>query len=439
MAQQQNIALPAHIQNLMIFNYWLRMDEIDLELAQALLRNVQQRRQDRLPRRRRLWVRNWLLRRREQGQFHQLMQELQAQDIDSFRGYLRMYPPLYHELCDRLHDRLVKQDTNYRQAISLAEKIAVTLRFPATGDSYRDLAFAFRIAHNTISDFVPEVCRAIVDELGGEVMIPPHDANDWRRIAQRFQDRWNFPHVLGALDGKHIRIQCPAQSGSYFRNYKGFFSIILMALVDADYRFIWVDVGKNGSCSDAQVFNQCTLKDGLQGNTMNVPPPDPIPHDDRDMPYFIIADDAFAMKTWLMKPYAQRDLSFEQRIYNYRLSRARRVVENAFGILANKWGCLKTEIALDVPNTIQVVKACVCLHNLCRMRYRREHRGLPDHEDRRRHLVDGAWRQGINLLDLARGCQGRNRDLNEAKQQRNYLREYFMSPAGSVSWQADLV
>ena len=245
--------------------------------------------------------------------------------------------------------------------------------------------------------------------------------------------------MIGALDGKHIHIECPAQSGSYFRNYKEFFSIILMALVDADYRFIWVEVGRNGSCSDAQVFNQSHLKRGLEGNTMDVPQPEPMPHDDRDMPYFIVADDAFGMKPWLMKPYAQRDLTFPQRIFNYRLSRARRVVENAFGILANKWGCLKTNIALDVPNTVQVVKACVCLHNLCRMRYRREHRGLPDHEDRRRNLVDGAWRQGVDLDGLARDCQGRNIDLRVAKMQRNYLREYFMSAAGSVSWQADKV
>ncbi len=61
-------------------------------------------------------------------------------------------------------------------------------------------------------------------------------------------------HAIGAIDGKHVPIKCPKKSGSLFYNYNGFYSIILLALEDGDYKFLWLDVGQNGSSSDAQIF-----------------------------------------------------------------------------------------------------------------------------------------------------------------------------------------
>ena len=66
---------------------------------------------------------------------------------------------------------------------------------------------------------------------------------EWQAIADGFLTRWNFPNCLGALDGKHVGVKCPAISGSLYYNYKGFYSVILMALVDSDYKFIWADLG----------------------------------------------------------------------------------------------------------------------------------------------------------------------------------------------------
>jgi len=66
----------------------------------------------------------------------------------------------------------------------------------------------------------------------------PTETNEWLKISADYEEKWNFPHCLGALDGKHILLQAPTNSGSEFFNYKGHFSIVLMALVDADYSFI---------------------------------------------------------------------------------------------------------------------------------------------------------------------------------------------------------
>lgn len=110
----------------------------------------------------------------------------------------------------------------------------------------------------------------------------------------------------------------------------------MMALVDASYKFLYVDIGRCGRAGDARVFSDCDLRQALDDNSLNFPQPQPFPKDDEPMPFFIIGDDAFPLRHYLMKPFPQRGMTRAQRIYNYRLSRARRTVENAFGILANR-------------------------------------------------------------------------------------------------------
>ena len=77
---------------------------------------------------------------------------------------------------------------------------------------------------------------------------------DWNIIEKKFNTKWNFLNCIGALDGKHIVITAPWNSGSLYFNYKGTFSLVLMALVDADYKFIYVDIGDYGSNADGAVF-----------------------------------------------------------------------------------------------------------------------------------------------------------------------------------------
>lgn len=211
--------------------------------------------------------------------------------------------------------------------------------------------------------------------------------------------------------------------------------MVLLALVDADYKFIYADMGWNGASSDAGVFADTELKEAIEDGTIGFPEADPLPNDDKTMAYFIIGDDAFALRSWMMKPFSRRDLSKEERIFNYRLSRARRVVENAFGILSNRFRCLLSTMAQEPSTVTTITLACCCLHNVMRLRYPSTQNALLDREDPDTHEVTpGAWRDDVTFPDLSQVAGG-NRATKEAKCQRIYLKEYYNSPAGAVPWQ----
>jgi hypothetical protein len=113
------------------------------------------------------------------------------------------------------------------------------------------------------------------------------------------------------------------------------FSVIIVLHVVC-FRFIYVDIGKNGRISDGGVWKETDLAKSLDAGTAHIPDAAAYPHDDEPMPYYFVADEAFPLKEYIMKPYPQRRLTDDMRRFNYRLSRARRCVENAFGILANR-------------------------------------------------------------------------------------------------------
>ena len=119
-------------------------------------------------------------------------------------------------------------------------------------------------------------------------------------------------------------------------------------------------------CSDAQIFNACQLKRKIDDGRIGFPDPAPITQGGRDIPYFILADDVFALKTWLMKPYGRRMLTREEKIANCRISRSRRVVENAFVILVSRFRVMLTTIELPSGTVREVIFTCVVLHNILR-------------------------------------------------------------------------
>ena len=112
-----------------------------------------------------IWVKKWLAARDDKGVYNNLIQELRLDDAESYRRYLRMNTQTFEELLFNVSPKLEKQGTMMRKPLSVAEKLACTLRYLATGDSFASLKYQFRISKSTISLFIPEVCEAIYESL----------------------------------------------------------------------------------------------------------------------------------------------------------------------------------------------------------------------------------------------------------------------------------
>lgn len=122
-------------------------------------------------------------------------------------------------------------------------------RFLATGESHASLSFSFRISKSWIGRIIKDVLSAIRNKMF--YALPPPTRERFSANGREFGRKWNFPNVMGCLDGKHIRVRCPDKTGSMYYNYKDFFSIVLLALVGPNYEFIAVDIGSYGREGDA--------------------------------------------------------------------------------------------------------------------------------------------------------------------------------------------
>ena len=134
------------------------------------------------------------------------------------------------------------------------------------------------------------------------------------KVESIFCRGWNIPHAMGALDGKHIPIRCPQGEGSLYHNYKGFHSIVILALVDGDCKFLWVKVGAAGSSSDAQIFKHSDLQHKIEDGSIGFPKRESMRIGGPKVNFFILGDDAFPLKLWLMKPYSRRGMDLKESI-----------------------------------------------------------------------------------------------------------------------------
>ena len=122
--------------------------------------------------------------------------------------------------------------------------------------------------------------------------------------------------------------------------------------------------GPVGSSSDGQIFNRRKMKRRIENETLGLPPPEPLGPGGPDLHYILLGDDAFALMPWLVKPYSRQQLTREERIANYGISRGRRVVQNSFGILVKRFRVLLTTMEQRPKVVRDIVLTCVVLHNM---------------------------------------------------------------------------
>ncbi|KAL4714708.1 hypothetical protein ACJJTC_005198 [Scirpophaga incertulas] len=199
------------------------------------------------------WIADIPRSRNQEGEYHYLFPRLLS-DSARFHTYFRMSKTKFYKLLYWTKPHIQQQDTRFRKSIGAEERLMVTIRFLATGDSFKTIGESFRLGYSTVQEIIHTTC-AVIWEVLSKLVMPEPNKEMWKKISEDFHNKWNYPNCLGALDGKHIKIQAPAKIG----------------------------------------------------------------------------DEAFPLKTYLMRPYPGTQLDDEsKKIYNYRHSRARRVSENAF-------------------------------------------------------------------------------------------------------------
>ncbi|XP_041785723.1 uncharacterized protein LOC121603440 isoform X2 [Anopheles merus] len=289
---------------------------------------------------RRWWMRPIMVQRNEAGV--RLLNTLMEEESNfATLNLLRMTKQDFDLLLSWTEPIIRMQDTNMRLAITPKERLLITLRYLATGDSFASLHYLFQI---------------------------PSTPEEWMQISDEFEEKWGFPHVIGAMDGRHIEIRKPRNSGSEYYNYKGFHSIVLLAIVDANYNFLYADVGCQGRISDGGVFKNCAIYPQFENNILNLPEPQILstPYA-KKMPYVLLGDKAFALSKYCLRPFSGTPPSCPiQRNFNVCHSRSRAIVENTFGIHNSRFRVLDKCIPLEPTHVKEIVLATVYLHNFIR-------------------------------------------------------------------------
>ena len=178
------------------------------------------------------------------------------------------------------------------------------------------------------------------------------------------KSEWQFSFAFSAIDGSHLPIKCPkggSEAMKQYYNFKKCYSKILLALVDARYRFTWIRVETPGNTRDSTYFQSTDLYDRTEAGLVI---PDQVQVvNGLEIPPLILGDRAFPLRTWITKPY--RDAVLSEENFNYRGSWARMVTEKAFGRLKSRFRVLHKKCESGKKTVKAMVLACVTLHNIC--------------------------------------------------------------------------
>ncbi|XP_075734032.1 uncharacterized protein LOC119165503 [Rhipicephalus microplus] len=279
-----------------------------------------------------------------------------------FKQCFRVSPATFRFIVDSLRPSLERVTTNMRECIAVEKVVAIGLFKLCSVAEDRVVASVFGVGRSTVNGIYKEFCEAIVSVLESDwiKMLSPSEMAEHIREFMAVSD---FPQAVGALDGCHFPVSPPQEHATDYYNYKGWYSIILLALVDHKYRFRFINVGAPGRCHDSHVYQMSSLSGMVKGPLFKAPV---ATIGGVAVPPLVLCDQAFPLTPNLIKPFGHNTpLSAEQKNFNYHISRVRRVVENAFGRLKARFRFTSKRMECDIANARLVIRACCVLNNIC--------------------------------------------------------------------------
>ena len=259
------------------------------------------------------------------------------------------------------HD-IARHDTPMWKAVPARKKLAMILYCLASTSEYRTIASLFGVSKAFLCNSIKDVSCAIIKSLQGRLIyIPKND--ELKSILETYREKWGFPMCAGAIDGTHIPIIAPKEDHTNYVNRKGYHSVVKQAVVDCNSLFRDVVIGWPGSVHDARILSNSSVYE--KGNNKTLFPDIRERIGDQDVPIVILGDPAYPLLPWLLKAYPENpNTPQSQRVFNYRLSRARMTVENTFGRWKGRFRRFSKRIDMEVPGVVNSTAASCVLHNI---------------------------------------------------------------------------
>ena len=281
---------------------------------------------------------------------------------------------------------------NYvRQPVIVEKRVAIALLWLATGNSFQSVGSMFGVHKATVQKFVNLFIDGIL-LLKNDFITFPRNGPELLKSIKTFLHKTKLPHVAGAIDGTHVEISKPqGESAVDYFSRKQKYTIVNQAVCDGNLLFLSIDAGFPGSVHDARmlenswVYNAAVDREILASPTIVI--------NDFVISPYLLADPAYPIVSWIMKPYAHGTKHLEQKTFNYELSRARCCIERAFGLLKGRWRILLKRIELSPMKASKLFVACCIPHNIL------QQRGEPESDE----VVDDLITDDIHSITVGDG------------------------------------
>ncbi|KHJ84807.1 transposase, IS4 family, partial [Oesophagostomum dentatum] len=278
--------------------------------------------------------------------FQNRINPLDEDDYELFRRRYRFSPSGFRHVLNLVADDLAPQ-TVRSASLTAAEKLGVFLDTIGSGGVQRNSGVMRGCSQPTVSRIIAEVSEVFYNRRHEFIFWP-----DERKLADtrtKFFDVCGIPNVVGAVDGSLIPIQGPSENSESFMCRKGFYSMNLSAIVDADQSFRWISVKFPGSVHDSRIFRESVIHGEFsRGEKTGI----------------LLADSGYRAENFLLKPILRENRTPAEERFTRAQCRGRAVVERAFGSLKKQFLSLHSELRYSPQQCGKIMVTACALRNI---------------------------------------------------------------------------